>query len=112
MKAHGGFIAGAEDLASNNRSNVRRSGPIIRGWEILGPPPPAASGVHIAQISRPRGLRHRGQGIWHHSRYPSSGRSAEIAFADRAAASGDPDFIKVPVARLTSKDYASERRRE
>jgi gamma-glutamyltranspeptidase/glutathione hydrolase len=34
----------------------------------------------------------------------------KIAFADRAAASGDPDFIKVPVARLLSKDYAGERR--
>jgi gamma-glutamyltranspeptidase / glutathione hydrolase len=34
----------------------------------------------------------------------------KIAFADRAAASGDPDFIKVPVQRLTSKEYASERR--
>ena len=30
----------------------------------------------------------------------------KIAFADRAAASGDPDFINVPVERLTSKAYA------
>src|SRR5258706_449540 len=30
---------------------------------------------------------------------------------DGAAASGDPDFVGVPVERLTSKDYASERRR-
>ena len=35
----------------------------------------------------------------------------KIAFADRAAASGDPDFVGVPVERLTSKDYADERRR-
>src|SRR5258708_21694932 len=35
----------------------------------------------------------------------------KIAFADRAAASGDPDFVNVPVERLTSKDYADERRR-
>jgi gamma-glutamyltranspeptidase/glutathione hydrolase len=35
----------------------------------------------------------------------------KIAFADRAAASGDPDFVGVPVERLTSKDYANERRR-
>jgi gamma-glutamyltranspeptidase/glutathione hydrolase len=34
----------------------------------------------------------------------------KIAFADRAAASGDPDFLDVPVAKLTSKDYAAERR--
>ena len=35
----------------------------------------------------------------------------KIAFADRASASGDPDFINVPVERLTSKAYADERRR-
>src|SRR6202023_1061062 len=34
----------------------------------------------------------------------------KIAFADRAAASGDPDFVRVPVARLISKDYAGARR--
>jgi gamma-glutamyltranspeptidase/glutathione hydrolase len=34
----------------------------------------------------------------------------KIAFADRAAASGDPEFVTVPVERLTSKDYARERR--
>jgi gamma-glutamyltranspeptidase/glutathione hydrolase len=34
----------------------------------------------------------------------------KIAFADRVAASGDPDFVGVPVTRLTSKEYAGERR--
>ena len=35
----------------------------------------------------------------------------KIAFADRAAATGDPAFVNVPVERLISKDYADERRR-
>jgi gamma-glutamyltranspeptidase/glutathione hydrolase len=35
----------------------------------------------------------------------------KLAFADRAMASGDPDYVKVPVERLTSKTYAEERRR-
>ena len=34
----------------------------------------------------------------------------KIAFADRAAATADPDFVAVPVARLLSKAYAAERR--
>ena len=49
MKSDGGFIA-REDLT--NYKTVERQ-PIradYRGWEILGPPPPAASGVHIAQM--------------------------------------------------------------
>ena len=34
----------------------------------------------------------------------------KIAFADRAQASGDPDFVAVPVERITSKAYADQRR--
>ncbi len=49
MKTHGGFIT-RDDLTSYKtveRAPIRAS---YRGWEILGPPPPAASGVHIAQM--------------------------------------------------------------
>jgi gamma-glutamyltranspeptidase/glutathione hydrolase len=34
----------------------------------------------------------------------------KIAFADRAAATADPAFVKVPVAKLLSKTYAADRR--
>jgi gamma-glutamyltranspeptidase/glutathione hydrolase len=34
----------------------------------------------------------------------------KIAFADRAEASGDPAFVKVPVKRIISKAYADQRR--
>ena len=34
----------------------------------------------------------------------------KIAFADRAAATADPAFVKVPVEKLLSKAYAAERR--
>ena len=49
MKAHGGFIT-RQDLTSYKtveRAPIRAD---YRGWQILGPPPPAASGVHIAQM--------------------------------------------------------------
>jgi gamma-glutamyltranspeptidase / glutathione hydrolase len=36
---------------------------------------------------------------------------AKLAFADREAWYGDPDFTDVPVAELLSREYASERRR-
>ena len=66
MKAHGGFIA-REDLATYKTVERQPIRADYRGWQILGPPPPAASGVHIAQmlnilegydIAAPR-LRHR-----------------------------------------------------
>jgi len=49
MEKTGGFV-GRDDLTLYK---VAERAPIrghYRGWEILGPPPPAASGVHIAQM--------------------------------------------------------------
>ena len=36
--------------------------------------------------------------------------TVKIAFADRDAYYGDPNFVKIPAARLLSKSYAAERR--
>ena len=111
MKKKGGFIT-REDLTryrTVERQPIRAD---YRGWEILGPPPPAASGVHIAQmlnILEGYDIAKSGFGSAETIHYLAE--VLKIAFADRAAASGDPDFINVPVERLTSKAYADERRR-
>ncbi len=111
MKAHGGFIT-RQDLTSYKtveRAPIRAD---YRGWEILGPPPPAASGVHIAQmLNILEGYDIAGLGFGTPETIHLLAEVLKIAFADRAAASGDPDFVNVPVERLTSKDYADERRR-
>ena len=92
-------------------SSARRSGADYRGWEILGPPPPAASGVHIVQmLNILEGYDIAAMGFGTAETIHLLAEVLKIAFADRAAASGDPDFVKVPVERLTSKDYAGERR--
>jgi gamma-glutamyltranspeptidase/glutathione hydrolase len=110
MKAHGGFVS-REDLTSYKtveRLPVRAD---YRGWEILGPPPPAASGVHIAQmLNILEGCDIAGNGFGTAETIHLLAEVLKIAFADRAAASGDPDFVNVPVERLTSKAYAKERR--
>ena len=49
MKAQGGFIA-REDLATYKTVERQPIRADYRGWKIMGPPPPAASGVHIAQM--------------------------------------------------------------
>jgi gamma-glutamyltranspeptidase/glutathione hydrolase len=110
MKAHGGFV-GREDLTSYKtveRSPIRAD---YRGWVILGPPPPAASGVHIAQmLNILEGYDMTALGFGTPETIHLLAEVLKIAFADRTAASGDPEFIHVPVERLTSKNYASERR--
>jgi gamma-glutamyltranspeptidase/glutathione hydrolase len=93
MQAHRGFVT-RNDLKSYKtveRAPIRGS---YRGWEILGPPPPAASGVHIAQMLN-----------------ILEGFDIAAMGYGTPETSGDPDYVDVPVERLTSKDYAAERRR-
>src|SRR4029079_17316131 len=73
--------------------------------------PPAASGVHIAQmlnILEGYHIARLGFGSAQTITYLAEFRKRPCA--DRAAASGDPAYINVPVERLTSKAYAGERR--
>jgi gamma-glutamyltranspeptidase/glutathione hydrolase len=110
MKAHGGFVR-KDDLAAYKtveRAPIRAD---YRGWQIVGPPPPAASGVHIAQmLNILEGYDLTASGFGTAETIHLLAEVLKIAFADRAAASGDPDYVNVPVERLTSKDYAGERR--
>lgn len=110
MQKNGGFVS-AKDLT---HYRVAERAPIrghYRGWEIVGPPPPAASGVHIAQmLNILEGYDVAKLGFGTVEYFHLLAEVLKIAFADRSEASGDPDFVKVPVERITSKAYADERR--
>jgi gamma-glutamyltranspeptidase/glutathione hydrolase len=110
MQKNGGFVS-AKDLTDYRvveRAPIRGQ---YRGWEIVGPPPPAASGVHITQmLNILEGYDVAKLGFGTVDYFHLLAEVLKIAFADRAEASGDPDFVKVPVERITSKAYANERR--
>lgn len=80
-----------------------------RGYDIIGPPPPASSGVHIPQMLNM--LEHfdiAGMGFGSAQSLHLLAEVIRIAFDDRRQSSGDPAFVDVPVARLMSKEYAGE----
>jgi gamma-glutamyltranspeptidase/glutathione hydrolase len=110
MQKTGGFVS-REDLIGYKvveRAPIRGQ---YRGWEIVGPPPPAASGVHITQmLNILEGYDVAKLGFGTVDTLHLLAEVLKIAFADRAEASGDPDFVHVPVERITSKAYANERR--
>ncbi|MBJ7402869.1 MAG: gamma-glutamyltransferase [Bradyrhizobium sp.] len=111
MEKTGGFIR-RNDLAGYKTVERQPIRADYRGWTILGPPPPAASGVHIAQmLNILEGYDIGGLGFGTSETIHYLSEVLKIAFADRAAASGDPDYVGVPVEKLTSKAYAEERRR-
>ncbi|MGO4173142.1 gamma-glutamyltransferase [Bosea sp. TAF32] len=110
MAAHGGLIDQA-DLANYRielREPIRGS---YRGYEIIGPPPPSSSGVHIAQmLNILEGYDIGSLGFGSADAVHLLAEALKIAFADRAVATADPAFVKVPVNRLIDKGYAAERR--
>lgn len=90
------------------RYRVIERAPVIgtyRGYEIVGPPPPASSGVHIVQMLNMLSFMDPAP-------FGSAEQAARLvevmraAFADRRRYSGDPAFVDVPVERLISLDHA------
>jgi gamma-glutamyltranspeptidase/glutathione hydrolase len=110
MAASGGLITAA-DLTSYRvveRAVIRGT---YRGYEILGPPPPSSSGVHIVQmLNILEGYDLAALGFGTADGVHLLAEVLKIAFADRAVATADPAFVDVPVERLTAKAYAAERR--
>ncbi|RDZ29097.1 gamma-glutamyltransferase [Lysobacter silvisoli] len=96
----------AEELSGYQ---VREREPLrlkYRGWDITTAPPPSSGGVAMAEILQIL------QG-WDLSKLDEAHRvhivaeAMRRAYRDRTIYLGDPDFVKVPLARLTSADYAA-----
>ncbi|MCD1617615.1 gamma-glutamyltransferase [Salipiger marinus] len=78
-----------------------------RGFDIAGPPPPASSGVHVAQMLHMlEGYDLAAMGFDSPERLHLLAEVIRVGFEDRRAASGDPDFVDIPVEKLISKPYA------
>lgn len=110
MAANGGLI-GHDDLAAYKVETREPIRGLYRGYEIVGPPPPSSSGVHIAQmLNILEGYDIGALGFGSPDGVHLLAEALKIAFADRAVATADPAFVAVPVARLIDKAYAHERR--
>lgn len=106
--AAAGSLIRREDLAAYRtveREPVRGT---YRGYEIVGPPPPCSGGVHTIQILNMLEAYDIGAlGFGTPETAHLLLETLKIAAADRRAATADPAFVDVPVARLISKDYAA-----
>ncbi|MBZ5564272.1 MAG: gamma-glutamyltransferase [Acidobacteriia bacterium] len=83
----------------------------FRGYEIVSVPPPSSGGVVLVEMLNILEPLELGP--------PNSYQSIHLiteamrhAYADRAVYLGDADFVSVPVARLTSPEYAATLREE
>lgn len=108
--ATGGPDAGHVTLADLTRYRAIERQAIMgsyRGYQIAGPPPPASSGVHIVQMLNMLEAHDiRAMGFGSAETMALLAEVIRVGFEDRRAASGDPDFVDVPVERFISKEYA------
>jgi gamma-glutamyltranspeptidase/glutathione hydrolase len=111
LRRHGGLIT-RDDLKNYRaieRVPVRGT---YRGFEIASMPPPSSGGVHLIEILNIlEGFPLRESGAASAATLHLMIEAMKPAYADRAEFLGDPAFVNVPVAGLTSKRYAAELRK-
>jgi gamma-glutamyltranspeptidase / glutathione hydrolase len=106
MKANGGLIT-KKDLAkyrAKERAPVRGT---YKGFEIVSMAPPSSGGtalVEMLNIVEPFDLKSKG--LLTAPALHVQIEAMRRGYLDRARHLGDPDFVKVPVSRLTSKEHA------
>jgi gamma-glutamyltranspeptidase/glutathione hydrolase len=106
MKANGGLIT-KEDLAkyeAKERAPVRGT---YKGFEIVSMPPVSSGGIALIEmlnILEPMDLKSKG--LLTAEALHLQIEAMRRAYLDRARHLGDPDFVKIPVETLTSKEHA------
>lgn len=109
MKANGGLIT-LEDLKKYTVKWREPSTATYRGYKIVSMCPPSSGGAVVAEILNVMENADM-RTLWAASPAQAIHIMAEAmrqAYADRSEYMGDPDFVKVPVDELTSKEYAKK----
>jgi len=110
MKQNNGLmtLADLNGYVAKERQPVRGS---YRGHEVISMPPPSSGGaVLIQMLNILEGYDLPKMEASSSERYHLMTEAMRRAFADRAEYMGDTDFVKVPVAGLIDKEYASKLR--
>lgn len=109
MAANGGLITmeEIENYQIYERPPVRG---MVRGYEIVAPPPPSSGATHIIQMLKILNhfpIAEMGFGSPDYTHLLSE--AMKIAFADRTEFMADPLTSDIPIDWLTSDEYAAQR---
>jgi gamma-glutamyltranspeptidase/glutathione hydrolase len=108
MKAGGGIMT-AQDLA---RYEIAESAPLTcsyRGYVFASSPPPSSGGATLCEILNIlEGYDMRALGFHSAASVHFMVEAMRHAYMDRNTYLGDPAFVKNPLDRLLSKDYAAQ----
>jgi gamma-glutamyltranspeptidase / glutathione hydrolase len=110
VNAAGGRMT-IEDLAHYHAVERQPVRGAYRGYDVVSMPPPSSGGAHIIEILNIlEGFPLAAQGLNSAASLHELAEAEKLAYADREAWLGDPDFIKIPLAGLISKAYAEHLR--
>lgn len=110
IHSSGGIMTMADliDYKTTGDSVVRGT---YRGYDIVGPPPPTAGGVHVIEmLNILEGFDVAGLGFGTSNGVHLVAEVLKLGFEDRRKYTGDPAFVTVPVDMLIDKAYADKRR--
>ncbi|MCH7678913.1 gamma-glutamyltransferase [candidate division KSB1 bacterium] len=109
MKRVGGFLS-FEDLASHQSDWVEPVSTNYRGYDVWELPPngQGIAALQILNILEDYDLQGWGFGSKEYIHHFIEAK--KLAFEDRAKFYADPDFNRIPVEALISKEYAAQRR--
>ncbi len=107
MAAHGALLSAADIAASKPEIGAPLWG-TYRGLRIAANPPPGGGVKLIEMLNILEHFDLAGMGHNSAAYIATIAEAMKIGAVDRDATHGDPKFVDVPVARLTSKAYAAE----
>ena len=107
MQRNGGLITKRDlsEYRARERPPIRGT---FKGYDVIAMPPPSSGGVAMVEILNV--LSHfdlKKQGRWSPQTLHLMIEAMRRAYVDRARFLGDPDFVRMPIARLTSPRYGA-----
>jgi gamma-glutamyltranspeptidase/glutathione hydrolase len=110
MQANGGYLRKA-DFAAHHSDWVEPVSTNYRGYDVYELPPNGQGIATLEMLNILEGYDLKSLGFLAPQTLHYMIEAKKLAWADRAKYYADPDFTKIPVAGLISKEYAAGRRK-
>ena len=107
MRAHGGHIT-LEDLRTCSTEHTVPLEGTYRGFQLFTNQPPGGGLMILEMLNILEQFDLRAMGHNSADYIATVSEAMKIATVDKDARTGDPRFVDIPVAELTSKDYAAQ----
>ncbi len=109
MKEIGGYLS-YEDLTAHKSEWVEPVSTNYRGWDLWELPPNTQGIAALQILNILEGFDLKAAGFGSREHIHAFVEAKKLAYEDRARFYADPDFGKLPITELISKEYADKRR--